>query len=51
MESSVAVGPAENCQKLPLQGVTITHYPYLGRETLEVGSVSWLPLTTSAMIT
>jgi hypothetical protein len=50
MKSSVAVGPTENCQKLPLQGMTITHYPYFGRKTLEVGSVSWLPLIRSIMI-
>jgi len=45
MESFVAVRPAENVQRLPLQRVIFTYYGYLRRVTLEVGSVSYLPLT------
>jgi len=45
MEGLVAVRPAENAQRLPFERVMFTYYGYLRWVTLEMGSVSYFPLT------
>ncbi|HUJ90902.1 MAG TPA: hypothetical protein VLX12_11930 [Syntrophorhabdales bacterium] len=41
--------PAKNFEALALQGVMITYNCYLGRETFEVGSMSYFLSTASTM--
>jgi hypothetical protein len=49
LQLSTSVMPAEESQFFPLQWVAITSYLYFLRKALEVGSVSWFPLTISIM--
>jgi hypothetical protein len=49
VQNVLAVCPAEKFQGLTLQGVVITSDGYFRGKTLEVGSVSCLPLTALTM--
>jgi len=49
MQALLAPRPTEQLQRLPYERVVRARDGDRGRKTLEVGSVSWCPLTTSAM--